>query len=199
MRHGCFIPIPNPIAMPDLFSPTRRSRLMARISGRDTKPEWVLRSALHRLGFRYRLGGAGLRGRPDLVLPRYRTVIFVHGCFWHRHPGCKRATQPKTNAAFWQAKLDRNVQRDADNACALAAAGWAVITVWECELYRDPVAVAEGIAARLRPSPTPELQYPTPGERLDRAQLLAVAEQKVRYRLGDAALPANPDDETDPA
>lgn len=177
--------------MPDRFSPFQRSRLMARIRGRDTKPEWVLRSALHRLGFRYRLGGAGLAGRPDLVLPRYRCVIFVHGCFWHRHPGCKRATLPKTNADFWREKLDRNVQRDGENARDLAAADWTVITVWECELYRDPVGVAEGIAARLRPEPTPEIAYPVASERLDRSGLLAVAEEKVRYRLGDAALPAD--------
>jgi DNA mismatch endonuclease (patch repair protein) len=170
--------------MVDIFSPSQRSRLMARINSKDTKPEWVLRSALHRLGFRYRLGGAGLPGRPDLVLPRYRTAIFVHGCFWHRHPGCRRATMPRRNAAFWAAKLEANVRRDADNVRALEQAGWQVLTLWECALYRDPVAVAETVAAALtavipRPGAEGPGQYPS----LDRNALLAVAEEKVRYRV----------------
>jgi DNA mismatch endonuclease (patch repair protein) len=94
----------------------------------------ALRKALHALGFRFRLHGRRLPGKPDIVLPKHRTVIFVHGCFWHRHPGCKVATTPKTNTDFWIEKFDRNQSRDTRNSDALAAAGWRVIVVWECEL-----------------------------------------------------------------
>lgn len=180
--------------MTDVLSSKQRSRLMARIRGRDTKPEWILRSGLHRLGFRYRLGGAGLPGRPDLVLPRHRMAIFVHGCFWHRHPDCKRSSLPKTNAAFWRDKLDRNVQRDAENRRDLEAAGWKVITVWECELYRDPVRTTERVASRLTVwsevgSGVP-IRYADRVERLERTDLLSVAEKRVRYRLDNADLPS---------
>jgi len=107
---------------------------MSRIRSRDTKPEIALRKSLHRLGFRFRLHGHRLPGKPDIVLPRYRTVIFVHGCFWHRHEGCKVATTPKSNTDFWLEKFDRNVARDARNAEELAKAGWRVLVVWECDL-----------------------------------------------------------------
>ncbi|QVL50900.1 MAG: DNA mismatch endonuclease Vsr [Thiocapsa sp.] len=142
--------------MTDRLTPAQRSRLMARVVGKDTKPEWILRSALHRLGFRYRLGGGGLPGRPDLILPKYRAVVFVHGCFWHHHADCKRATLPRTNASFWKEKLERNVARDAEAIAALEAAGWGVVVVWECELYRDPVAAVSRVVAAL----TGELSCP---------------------------------------
>jgi DNA mismatch endonuclease, patch repair protein len=179
--------------MTDTLTPAQRSRLMSRVVGRDTKPEWILRSALHRLGFRYRLGGAGLPGRPDLVLPKYRSVVFVHGCFWHRHADCKRATLPRTNADFWKEKLERNVARDREAAAALEALGWKVIPVWECELYRDPVAAAARVVREL----TGESALQDCGTRgtgtLDARQLLQVAEEKRRYRIGSKTL----DDETD--
>ncbi|MBH3549502.1 DNA mismatch endonuclease Vsr [Pseudomonas aeruginosa] len=120
--------------MTDFLSPTERSDRMSRIRGKDTKPEIALRKALHGLGLRYRLHGAGLPGKPDLVFPRYRTVVFVHGCFWHRHSGCNIATTPKSNTQFWLEKFEKNVERDARVITQLQMMGWKVITVWECEL-----------------------------------------------------------------
>jgi DNA mismatch endonuclease (patch repair protein) len=106
---------------------------MARIRGRDTGPEMVVRRLAHGLGYRYRLHGAKLPGKPDLVFPSRRKVIFVHGCFWHRHPGCRRATTPTSNREFWQSKLQRNVERDAAQVAALEARGWSTLTIWQCE------------------------------------------------------------------
>ncbi|MCQ4348920.1 DNA mismatch endonuclease Vsr [Pseudomonas stutzeri] len=120
--------------MTDFLSPAERSDRMSRIRGKDTKPEIALRKALHGLGLRYRLHGAGLPGKPDLVFPRYRTVVFVHGCFWHRHSGCNIATTPKSNTQFWLEKFEKNVERDARVITQLQMMGWKVITVWECEL-----------------------------------------------------------------
>lgn len=107
---------------------------MSRIRSTNTSPEVALRRELHAMGFRFRLHRKDLPGKPDIVLPRYRTAIFVHGCFWHRHDGCKVATTPKSNTGFWQEKFDRNVARDARSEELLKAQGWAVIVVWECEL-----------------------------------------------------------------
>lgn len=107
---------------------------MGRIRSKDTKPEIALRRALHHMGLRYRLGGGGLPGRPDIVLPRHRAIVFVHGCFWHRHPGCKVASTPKTNIEFWNEKFERNVKRDRKVARELAALGWRVFIIWECEV-----------------------------------------------------------------
>lgn len=107
---------------------------MARIRSRDTVPEKALRSGLHRLGLRFRLNVRTLPGKPDIVLPRYHTVIFVHGCFWHRHRGCKVATNPKSNSDFWQSKFASNVKRDQQTLKALGRLGWKVLVVWECEL-----------------------------------------------------------------
>jgi DNA mismatch endonuclease, patch repair protein len=109
---------------------------MARIRGKDTAPERAVRSLVHGLGYRFRLHGRDLPGRPDLVLPRLATVIFVHGCFWHRHQGCRFTTTPSTRARFWQDKFSRNVARDRRTAAALRRLGWSVITVWECQLRR---------------------------------------------------------------
>ena len=120
---------------------------MSRIRSRDTSPELAIRRQLHALGLRYRLHDRRLPGRPDLVLPRFRAVVFVHGCFWHRHPGCSIATTPKSNTAFWQEKFDRNVRRDKRSAVALEAAGWRVFTAWECELSSG--VRASGTAERL--------------------------------------------------
>ena len=138
--------------MADTLTPTERSERMSRIRSRDTKPELALRKALHRLGLRFRLHARGLAGRPDIILPKYRTAIFVHGCFWHRHPGCKVATTPKSNTGYWVEKFQRNVARDAATACALAENGWRVLVAWECEL-NSPVRVAAKalqIAGRVR-------------------------------------------------
>jgi DNA mismatch endonuclease (patch repair protein) len=120
--------------MTDIVDGKTRSRMMAGIRSRDTRPEVALRQALHSRGLRYRLHGAGLPGRPDLVLPRHRVVIFVHGCFWHRHPECRYATTPATREAFWAAKFEANVARDKRVEAELLAMGWRVGIVWECAL-----------------------------------------------------------------
>lgn len=120
--------------MPDTFTPEQRSRLMARVKTRDTKPELVVRKTLHRLGYRFRLHRADLPGKPDIVLPRHRKIIFVHGCFWHGHPGCRRAARPTSNTEFWDRKLSANIERDLRNRRKLTESGWDVLVVWECEV-----------------------------------------------------------------
>lgn len=136
--------------MVDLLTSERRSWNMSQIKGRNTRPELRLRSLLHRAGFRFRLHAKQLPGRPDVVLPKYRTAIFVHGCFWHRHPGCRNTTTPSTRREFWQEKFDGNVRRDARNRAALEATGWTVVTVWECELKTDAEGVVRRLADKLR-------------------------------------------------
>ena len=136
--------------MADSLAKERRSWNMSRIRGRNTGPELRLRSLLHRAGFRFRLHAKQLPGSPDVVLPKYRTAIFVHGCFWHRHPGCRNATMPSTRREFWQEKFDANVSRDARNQAALEAAGWTVLTIWECELKADAEGVVRSLADELR-------------------------------------------------
>lgn len=136
--------------MADKLSSQRRSWNMSRIKSKDTEPELRLRSMLHRAGFRYRIHVNNLPGRPDIVLPRYRAVIFVHGCFWHRHSGCKNAATPSTRPEFWRNKFEQNVGRDERNVSRLAADGWKVIIVWECELKKDAGCVIDRIADALR-------------------------------------------------
>lgn len=136
--------------MADTLSGERRSWNMSRIKGRNTDPELRLRSLLHRAGFRFRLHVKELPGRPDVVLPKYRTAIFVHGCFWHRHVNCKNATTPSTRREFWQAKFDGNLSRDVRNRLELEAAGWTVLTVWECELKADSESVVRRLSHELR-------------------------------------------------
>ena len=121
----------------DIVDTKTRSRMMGRIRARDTTPERRVRSFLHACGLRYSLHRRDLPGSPDIVLPAFKTVVFVHGCFWHRHPGCQLATTPATRPAFWKAKFDSNVTRDARNEAQLASAGWQVLTIWECETDPD--------------------------------------------------------------
>jgi len=128
----------------DVLSLEQRRLNMSRIRSRDTAPEVLIRRGLHAAGFRFRLHQRHLPGRPDLVLPRYRTVIFVNGCFWHSH-GCHISRLPDTRREYWQPKLDRTLQRDRDAAHALRLAGWRVVVVWECAL-RGRVRLAEGAA-----------------------------------------------------
>ncbi len=122
--------------MPDVLNPDQRHRNMAAIHSSSTKPELKLRRALWHQGFRYRINDKHLPGRPDLVLPKFRTAIFVHGCFWHGHKDCKYYTVPKTNTEFWMAKVARNKERDQDVWRKLEAKGWNVIIVWECQLKK---------------------------------------------------------------
>lgn len=122
--------------MADVVPPEVRSRMMSGIRGKDTKPEWVVRRALHARGFRYRLHVRDLPGRPDIVLPRYRAVVFVHGCFWHGHD-CPLFRWPKTRPGFWRAKIGRNQSNDQKHLIALRDAGWRVAIVWECALRND--------------------------------------------------------------
>lgn len=126
--------------MADIFSPEVRSSIMSRIRGKDTKPELVLRKALFSLGIRYRLHQKKIKGTPDLVLKKYRTVIFVHGCFWHGHNECRDGHIPKTRSEFWQNKISRNQARDVAYLHHLESQGWNVITVWECEIKKDKLA-----------------------------------------------------------
>lgn len=125
------------------ISPQARSHIMSRIRSRDTKPEMAVRSAAHALGLRFRLGGCGLPGRPDLVFRRHRAVVFVHGCFWHQH-SCKLGKTPSTNLTYWLPKLERNKARDVHSAAELGRLGWRVLVLWECET-KD----AQALRARL--------------------------------------------------
>jgi DNA mismatch endonuclease (patch repair protein) len=124
--------------MADIVSRDVRSRMMASIRSRDTKPELLVRRYLHGLGFRYRLTSARLPGRPDLVLSRYKAVIFVHGCFWHGHEGCRFATVPSTRREFWQTKINGTKVRDARSESSLFQQGWRVAIIWECALRLSP-------------------------------------------------------------
>ncbi|EKD80858.1 MAG: DNA mismatch endonuclease vsr [uncultured bacterium] len=117
----------------DRLTEARRSWNMSRIKSRNTGPEKIVRSVLHGMGYRFRLNYKGLPCSPDIVLPRLKTVILVHGCFWHRHAGCKLAYTPKTRVEFWQKKFEENMARDIKNEQSLAAAGWKVLTVWQCQ------------------------------------------------------------------
>lgn len=120
----------------DTISPQRRSAVMARIKGRDTSPELAVRRLVHSMGYRYRLHRRDLPGTPDLVFPARNKVIFVHGCFWHRHPGCRLAYSPKSNEAFWNRKFAGNVARDVRVEEELVDLGWKTLTIWECEIDR---------------------------------------------------------------
>lgn len=119
---------------------TQRSALMARVRQKNTSPELRVRQIVHALGYRFRVNRRGLPGTPDIVFPSRYKVIFVHGCFWHRHPGCKKASTPKTRPEFWNAKFDANVARDQRKIAELERDGWSVMVVWECELASDDLA-----------------------------------------------------------
>lgn len=120
--------------MADIMTPEQRSRCMSHIRSNNTKPEILVRKELFRRGYRYRINVGNLPGRPDIVLPKYKTVIFVNGCFWHGHEGCKYFVLPKSNAAFWENKIRQTQQRDKNTVTALQKIGWKTITIWECQL-----------------------------------------------------------------
>ena len=118
----------------DVFSREKRSQIMSCVSGKNTKPELVVRSLLHNMGYRFRLHRNDLPGKPDITLPKYKKIIFVHGCFWHGHIDCPRAKRPTTNKKFWDEKLNKNIERDKITVNNLKALGWDVLTVWTCEV-----------------------------------------------------------------
>lgn len=122
----------------DRFTSAERSRIMRQVKGRNTGPELTVRKILHGMGLRFRLHRDNLPGKPDVVLPKWKAVIFVNGCFWHQHAGCPRAARPRSNAAFWNRKLDRNVARDCENVRRLLACGWRTMTLWECRIKDTP-------------------------------------------------------------
>ena len=119
--------------MVDRLTPERRSWLMSRVKGKNTTPELRVRRAAHALGLRFRLHRSDLPGTPDLVFPKWHIAVFVHGCFWHRHKGCTKASTPKSRSDYWTKKFQQNTQRDRRNSRHLRRAGWSVLTIWECE------------------------------------------------------------------
>jgi DNA mismatch endonuclease (patch repair protein) len=122
--------------MADTHDKATRSYNMSRVHNKDTKPEEVVRKYLFSQGFRYRKNDKRYPGHPDIVLPKYKTIVFIHGCFWHQHPGCKKATIPSSNVAFWKEKLTKNVERDKKEQDQLRSMGWKVLVVWECQLNK---------------------------------------------------------------
>ncbi len=145
--------------MTDIVDKATRSRMMAGIRGKDTEPEMLVRRFLFKSGFRYRLHDSIIPGKPDLVLPKYKLVIFVHGCFWHRHKGCKLAYTPKSNIDRWMNKFRDNVQRDANQVQQLISAGWKVLIIWECGL-RQNNSTLEWMPDYLRKGPDDYKEWP---------------------------------------
>lgn len=127
--------------MADNLTPEQRKRTMSRVKQQDTKPEKIVRSLLHRLGFRFRKNVPSLIGKPDIVLPKYKTIIFVHGCFWHQHAGCRKSRRPTTNIEFWDEKLDKNIKRDIQTEAELKKLGWKILTVWDCEIKGKEILI----------------------------------------------------------
>lgn len=134
--------------MTDIVDPKRRSEMMKSVRSRNTAPELAVRRIAHRMGLRFRLHRKDLPGRPDLVFPRHRLAVFVHGCFWHRHEGCRRASMPKSRTATWAGKFAANVERDARQQTALTSLGWRFLVVWECET-KNEAAVERRLAASI--------------------------------------------------
>ncbi|RYU89513.1 DNA mismatch endonuclease Vsr [Mucilaginibacter terrigena] len=123
--------------MADVHSKETRSYNMSRIRSKDTKPELLVRKFLHKNGFRYRLHVKDMPGKPDIVLPKYKTVIFIHGCFWHGHEGCKKAALPETRREWWETKINYNNKNDVNVEALLKAAGWNIITIWQCDMKKS--------------------------------------------------------------
>lgn len=125
----------------DRLTPEKRSWLMSRVPAKNTLAELRVRRIAHSLGLRYRLHRRDLPAKPDLVFPKYRVALFVHGCFWHRHPGCKKTTTPKSKVAYWKEKFKKNIERDKQAVLDLQALGWSVATIWECETKVEEVTI----------------------------------------------------------
>jgi len=150
---------------------------MSRIRSTNTRPEIIIRSVLHRIGFRFRVHCRNLPGRPDIVLPKYRTVIFIHGCFWHQHAGCPEASRPKSNTGYWNAKLEANSKRDRKHRHLLRQKDWRVLRFWECEVEKKPTRIAMRISHVLRGGAAESTGYVLPS----RSELLKAAEARVGY------------------
>lgn len=167
----------------DIWDKKKRSEVMSKIRSKDTKPELALRKALFARGFRYRVNDKHLPGKPDIVLAKYKTVIFLHGCFWHRHESCKYAYTPKTNTKFWVDKITSNKERDKNNTQKLIALGWNVLIVWECEVrhtYKhDITPLIDRISTTLLENCPHKITIKFYDEREDR--VIMVAEDVVEY------------------
>ena len=164
--------------MTDHLTPKKRSWNMSRVRSGHTKPELIIRSLLHRAGFRFRIKNNKLPGSPDIVLPKYKTALFIHGCYWHRHEGCSKATMPKSNREFWRKKFADNVTRNRRVQEELQQLQWRVLILWECEIMNDPLAVLDTVIRRLEQGACREYSLD-----LDRREILQVAEKKNRYYL----------------
>jgi DNA mismatch endonuclease (patch repair protein) len=168
----------------DIWDKDKRSEVMSKIRSKDTKPELALRKALFARGFRYRVNDKNLIGKPDIVLPKYKTVIFVHGCFWHSHEDCKYAGTPKTNTEFWVDKITSNNERDKVNAEKLTALGWNVLTVWECEIRhkykRDITPLVDRVVAEILGNRPKKISMKFYEEREN--EIMLVAEDIVEYQ-----------------
>ena len=136
--------------MSDKLTPEKRSWNMSRIKGKDTKIEWEVRKYLFSKGYRFRKNDKRYPGKPDIVLPKYHVAIFVHGCFWHRHEGCKDATTPKTRTEFWLEKFDKNIKNDQIKQEKLRKLGWKVIVIWECEIKKDLIKTMEWLEQEIK-------------------------------------------------
>lgn len=178
--------------MADILTPEQRSALMSKIRSGDTKPEWILRTGLHRMGFRYALRNRKLPGSPDLVFRKHRAVVFVHGCFWHHHRKgrCRRASTPRNNQEFWREKFETNRRRDQRNLRELRKIGWRAKAVWECDLIDRTIptilAVAEWLEGdgRCQHRKKRQVSYLDRDRKSEsRSEILRVAEERVRYRI----------------
>ncbi len=176
----------------DVFTRKKRSWIMGRIRSKNTKPEIIARSVLHRMGFRFSLRRKDLPGRPDIVLSKHKTVVFVHGCFWHRHRDCRISSMPKSRVGFWKNKFENNISRDRKNKCELRRLGWNVLVLWECQIMREPEKIVKLLLKKL----TLQLKAPMTkniphhaGDRRnlsqysipDKKELLKIAEKRADY------------------
>jgi DNA mismatch endonuclease (patch repair protein) len=181
--------------MTDIWSKEKRSEVMSRIRGRDTRPERVVRSLLHRLGFRFTVNGRRNRqlpGKPDLVLPRHRCVVYVHGCFWHGHAGCKGFRLPGSNVEFWSAKIAGNKARDRRSLRAVRALGWKALVVWECETgtLARIARLRDRLQREFRPETGPRAVTRRPGAASPPAAVPLAAEEPAVYRIRRGSGPA---------
>lgn len=160
----------------DHLTKKQRSENMRKVRSEDSKPEVILRSLLHRLGFRFRVNVKHMPGKPDVVLHKYKTTIFVHGCFWHGHEKCKRATIPSTNRTFWVNKLRKNKKNDERKVMEIIRMGWHPLVVWECEIMRNPHAVTQKIVKFLTGN---TCSHSLP----DKRQIISIAEKRRKYLI----------------